>query len=134
MTQPVVATAAGTPATVGAAGGGQARLGAAPAGAATAATPLWGWQPGTGRASSAARLPRPSSSRSPRFWPQVSGLAKQLEEWLLHLYGLHNELIQERVQELEEVMERVAQAKAELRQICCTVEAAYRELCLQPEA
>ncbi|XP_075381924.1 synaptonemal complex central element protein 2 [Mycteria americana] len=64
---------------------------------------------------------------------KVSGLAEQLEERLFHLYGLHNELIQERLQELAEVMERVGQAEAELRQVCRTVEAAYRDLCLQPE-
>ncbi|KAM6389908.1 synaptonemal complex central element protein 2 [Rhynochetos jubatus] len=64
---------------------------------------------------------------------KVSGLAEQLEERLFHLYGLHNELIQERLQELAEVMERVAQAEAELQQVCHTVEAAYRDLCLQPE-
>uniref|UniRef100_A0A8C4UF99 Synaptonemal complex central element protein 2 n=1 Tax=Falco tinnunculus TaxID=100819 RepID=A0A8C4UF99_FALTI len=64
---------------------------------------------------------------------KVSGLAEQLEEQLFHLYGLHNELIQERLQELEEVMERVGQAETELRQVCRTVEAAYRDLCLQPE-
>ncbi|NXC23280.1 SYCE2 protein, partial [Corythaeola cristata] len=61
---------------------------------------------------------------------QVSGLAEQLEEQLFHLYSLHNELIQERLQELAEVMERVGQAEAELRQVCRTVEAAYRDLCL----
>ncbi|XP_059689008.1 synaptonemal complex central element protein 2 [Gavia stellata] len=64
---------------------------------------------------------------------KVSGLAEQLEERLFHLYGLHNELIQERLQELAEVMERVGQAEAELQQVCRTVEAAYRDLCLQPE-
>ncbi|KAM4643794.1 synaptonemal complex central element protein 2 [Amazona ochrocephala] len=64
---------------------------------------------------------------------KVSGLAEQLEERLFHLYGIHNELIQERLQELAEVMERVGEAEAELRQVCRTVEAAYRDLCLQPE-
>ncbi|XP_057255875.1 synaptonemal complex central element protein 2 [Pezoporus wallicus] len=64
---------------------------------------------------------------------KVSGLAEQLEERLFHLYGIHNELIQERLQELAEVMERVGEAAAELRQVCRTVEAAYRDLCLQPE-
>ncbi|KAM9514251.1 synaptonemal complex central element protein 2, partial [Guaruba guarouba] len=65
---------------------------------------------------------------------KVSGLAEQLEERLFHLYGIHNELIQERLQELAEVMERVGEAEAELRQVCRTVEAAYRDLCLQPES
>ncbi|KAM9259185.1 synaptonemal complex central element protein 2 [Morus bassanus] len=64
---------------------------------------------------------------------KVSGLAEQLEERLFHLYDLNNELIQERLQELAEVMERVGQAEAELRQVCRTVEAAYHDLCLQPE-
>lgn len=90
-----------------------------------------------------AALPNPARRQepfSPLFHPpspparQVSGLAEQLEERLFHLYSLHNELIQERLQELAEVMERVGQAEAELRQVCRTVEAAYRDLCLQPEA
>ncbi|NXI00092.1 SYCE2 protein, partial [Pachycephala philippinensis] len=61
---------------------------------------------------------------------QVSELAEQLEERLFHLYGFHNELIQERLQALAEVMERVEEVRAELRHVCCTVEAAYRDLCL----
>ncbi|NWV20963.1 SYCE2 protein, partial [Origma solitaria] len=61
---------------------------------------------------------------------QVSGLAEQLEERLFHLYDFNNELIQERLQALEEVMERVEEAQAELRHVCCTMEAAYRDLCL----
>ncbi|XP_003643433.1 synaptonemal complex central element protein 2 [Gallus gallus] len=64
---------------------------------------------------------------------EVSNLAEQLEERLFQLYSLHNELIQERLQELAEVMERVRQAEDELQQVCHTVEAAYRDLCLQPE-
>ncbi|NXS22596.1 SYCE2 protein, partial [Mystacornis crossleyi] len=61
---------------------------------------------------------------------QVLELAEQLEERLFHLYGFHNELIQERLRALGEVMERVQEVRAELRQVCCTVEAAYRDLCL----
>ncbi|OPJ76171.1 synaptonemal complex central element protein 2 [Patagioenas fasciata monilis] len=66
--------------------------------------------------------------------PQVSSLAEQLEERLFQLYGLHTERLQRRLQELAELLERVAQAQAELRRVCRTVEAAYRELCLQHEA
>ncbi|XP_031950555.1 synaptonemal complex central element protein 2 [Corvus moneduloides] len=65
---------------------------------------------------------------------KVSELAEQLEERLFHLYGFHNELIQERLQAVAEVMERVEEVQAELRHVCCTVEAAYRDLLLQPEA
>ncbi|NXO46514.1 SYCE2 protein, partial [Locustella ochotensis] len=61
---------------------------------------------------------------------QVSEMAEQLEERLFHAYGYHNELIQERLQELTEVMESVEEVQAELRHICSTVEAAYRDLCL----
>ncbi|NXC05771.1 SYCE2 protein, partial [Orthonyx spaldingii] len=61
---------------------------------------------------------------------QVSGLAEQMEEQLFDLYGFHNELIQARLQALAEVMERVEAAQEELRHVCCTVEAAYRDLCL----
>uniref|UniRef100_A0A8C5JQT8 SYCE2 protein n=1 Tax=Junco hyemalis TaxID=40217 RepID=A0A8C5JQT8_JUNHY len=62
---------------------------------------------------------------------KVSELAEQLEERLFHRYGFHNGLIQERLQALGEVMERVEEVQAELRRICCTVEAAYQELYLQ---
>ncbi|NWH42471.1 SYCE2 protein, partial [Chloropsis hardwickii] len=61
---------------------------------------------------------------------QVSELAEQLEERLFRRYGFHNELIQERLRALGEVMERVQEVQAELRRICCTVEAAYQDLCL----
>ncbi|NWV50161.1 SYCE2 protein, partial [Daphoenositta chrysoptera] len=61
---------------------------------------------------------------------QVSGMAEQLEERLFRLYGFHNELIQERLRALAEVMERLEEVRAELRRVCGTVEAAYRELCL----
>ncbi|NWV76322.1 SYCE2 protein, partial [Dasyornis broadbenti] len=61
---------------------------------------------------------------------QVSGLAEQLEERLFHLYDFNNEQIQERLQALDEVMERVEEAQVELRHVCCTMEAAYRDLCL----
>uniref|UniRef100_A0A8C3CJ72 Synaptonemal complex central element protein 2 n=1 Tax=Cairina moschata TaxID=8855 RepID=A0A8C3CJ72_CAIMO len=65
---------------------------------------------------------------------KVSDLAEQLEERLFQLYSLHNEQIQQRLHELAEVMERVQQAEDELQHVCHTVEAAYKDLCLQPEA
>ncbi|XP_014747760.1 PREDICTED: synaptonemal complex central element protein 2 [Sturnus vulgaris] len=68
------------------------------------------------------------------FLLKVSELTEQLEEQLFHSYGFHNKLIQQRLQELDEVMERVEEVQAELRCICCAVEAAYQDLCLQPEA
>ncbi|NXA76162.1 SYCE2 protein, partial [Thryothorus ludovicianus] len=61
---------------------------------------------------------------------QVSELAEQLEERLFQSYGLHNRLMQQRLQALAEVMQRVEELQAELRRICCTVEAVYEDLCL----
>ncbi|XP_039572773.1 synaptonemal complex central element protein 2 [Passer montanus] len=65
---------------------------------------------------------------------KVSELAEQLEERLFRRYGFHNGMIQERLQALGEVLQRVEEAQAELRGVCCTVEAAYQDLCLQHEA
>ncbi|NXO83799.1 SYCE2 protein, partial [Sitta europaea] len=61
---------------------------------------------------------------------QVSELAEQLEERLFQRYSSHNQLIQERLQALAEGMQRVEGVQAELRRICCTVEAVYEDLCL----
>ncbi|XP_051631940.1 LOW QUALITY PROTEIN: synaptonemal complex central element protein 2 [Manacus candei] len=65
---------------------------------------------------------------------QVSVLAEQLEERLFRLYGLHNERIQRRLRDLAEVMESLDRAQDELRRVCCSMEEAYRDLCLQNEA
>ncbi|KAM8793906.1 synaptonemal complex central element protein 2 [Eudromia elegans] len=64
---------------------------------------------------------------------KVSALAEQLEERLFHLYDAHNGLIQERLRELAAATERIAQLQGELRRACRALEAAYRDLCLQPE-
>ncbi|XP_032939739.1 synaptonemal complex central element protein 2 isoform X2 [Catharus ustulatus] len=64
---------------------------------------------------------------------KVLKLAEQLEERLFRSYDSYNKLIEERLQELSEVLERVEGVQAELRCICCTIEAAYQDLCLQPE-
>ena len=123
------------PATAGAAGSkaGQAGPGAAPALGCSCRSPP---PPLRGRHRLCPRCCLPSCPRHPVCFspfPKVSNLAEQLEERLFQLYSLHNELIQERLQELAEVMERVRQAEDELQQVCHTVEAAYRDLCLQPE-
>ncbi|XP_025904613.1 synaptonemal complex central element protein 2 [Nothoprocta perdicaria] len=64
---------------------------------------------------------------------KVSALAEQLEERLFSLYDAHNGLIQERLRELAAATERIAQLQSELRRACRALEAAYRDLCLQPE-
>nr|XP_006111940.1 synaptonemal complex central element protein 2 [Pelodiscus sinensis] len=63
----------------------------------------------------------------------VSSLAEKLEEMMFLIYDRHNKQMQDKLQELSEIMERISQIQAELRQVCHTVEAAYKDLCMQPE-
>ncbi|EMP37242.1 Synaptonemal complex central element protein 2 [Chelonia mydas] len=64
---------------------------------------------------------------------QVSSLAEKLEEMMFLIYDRHNKQMQDKLQELSEIMERISQIQTELRQVCHTVEAAYKDLCVQPE-
>ncbi|XP_056366357.1 synaptonemal complex central element protein 2 [Oenanthe melanoleuca] len=61
---------------------------------------------------------------------KVSELTEQLDERLFRSYDFHNKLMEERLQELSEVTERSEKVHAELRHICCTLEAVYQDLCL----
>lgn len=74
------------------------------------------------------------------FWYQiflspikVSSLAEKLEEKVLPVYDHHNSLIQDKLQELSEIMERIRQIETELKEVCHTVEMLYKDLCVQPE-
>uniref|UniRef100_A0A674JT03 Synaptonemal complex central element protein 2 n=1 Tax=Terrapene triunguis TaxID=2587831 RepID=A0A674JT03_9SAUR len=64
---------------------------------------------------------------------KVSSLAEKLEEMMFLIYDRHNKQMQDKLQELSEIMERISQIQTELRQVCHTVEAAYKDLCVQPE-
>uniref|UniRef100_A0A8C8SRH3 Synaptonemal complex central element protein 2 n=1 Tax=Pelusios castaneus TaxID=367368 RepID=A0A8C8SRH3_9SAUR len=64
---------------------------------------------------------------------KVSSLAEKLEEMMFLIYDCHNKQMQDKLQELSEIMERISQNQTELRQVCHTVEAAYKDLCKQPE-
>ncbi|XP_062456990.1 synaptonemal complex central element protein 2 [Rhea pennata] len=64
---------------------------------------------------------------------KVSSLAEKLEEKMFRVYDLHNELLQEKLRELSELVERIGRIEAELRHACRAVEAAYEDLCLRPE-
>lgn len=98
-------------------------------------------QAGSGARAGRAQLPPrprgrgavPAPGRAAAPLGQVLKLAEQLEERLFRSYDSYNKLIEERLQELSEVLERVEGVQAELRCICCTIEAAYQDLCLQPE-
>ncbi|XP_030401701.1 synaptonemal complex central element protein 2 [Gopherus evgoodei] len=64
---------------------------------------------------------------------KVSSLAEKLEESMFLIYDRHNKQMQDKLQELSEIMERISQIQTELRQVCHTVEAAYKDLCVQSE-
>uniref|UniRef100_A0A452GH31 Synaptonemal complex central element protein 2 n=1 Tax=Gopherus agassizii TaxID=38772 RepID=A0A452GH31_9SAUR len=59
---------------------------------------------------------------------KVSSLAEKLEESMFLIYDRHNKQMQDKLQELSEIMERISQIQTELRQVCHTVEAAYKDL------
>ncbi|XP_066468788.1 synaptonemal complex central element protein 2 [Tiliqua scincoides] len=64
---------------------------------------------------------------------KVSSLAEKLEEKVFPVYDHHNSLIQDKLQELSEIMERIRQIETELKEVCHTVEMLYKDLCVQPE-
>ncbi|XP_062975193.1 synaptonemal complex central element protein 2 [Elgaria multicarinata webbii] len=64
---------------------------------------------------------------------KVSSLAEKLEERMLLVYDHNNKLIQDKLQELSEIMEKIRQIETELRQVCHTVEMLYKDLCGQIE-
>ncbi|CAI5796251.1 Hypothetical predicted protein [Podarcis lilfordi] len=64
---------------------------------------------------------------------KVSSLAEKLEESMFPVYDHHNKLIQDKIQELYQIMERIKQIEAELRKVCHTVEMLYKDLCEQSE-
>uniref|UniRef100_A0A8D2Q5S0 Synaptonemal complex central element protein 2 n=1 Tax=Varanus komodoensis TaxID=61221 RepID=A0A8D2Q5S0_VARKO len=60
---------------------------------------------------------------------KVSSLAEKLEERVFPVYDHNNKLIQDKLQELSEIMERIREIETELRQVCHTVEMLYKDLC-----
>ncbi|ETE73209.1 Synaptonemal complex central element protein 2, partial [Ophiophagus hannah] len=64
---------------------------------------------------------------------KVSSLAEKLEESVFPVYDHNNKLIQDKLQELSEIMEKIRQIENELKQVCHTVEMMYKDLCGQPE-
>uniref|UniRef100_A0A670ZX81 Uncharacterized protein n=1 Tax=Pseudonaja textilis TaxID=8673 RepID=A0A670ZX81_PSETE len=60
-------------------------------------------------------------------------LAEKLEESVFPVYDHNNKLIQDKLQELSEIMEKIRQIENELKQVCHTVEMMYKDLCGQPE-
>uniref|UniRef100_A0A8C5S4V5 Uncharacterized protein n=1 Tax=Laticauda laticaudata TaxID=8630 RepID=A0A8C5S4V5_LATLA len=67
------------------------------------------------------------------YYTTVSSLAEKLEESVFPVYDHNNKLIQDKLQELSEIMEKIRQIENELKQVCHTVEMMYKDLCGQPE-
>ncbi|KAJ1172278.1 hypothetical protein NDU88_004125 [Pleurodeles waltl] len=65
--------------------------------------------------------------------PSVTDLAQKLEEKMYELYDHNNKLLQDKLQELPEILERINQLETELKQVCHTVVTVYKDLCVQPE-
>ncbi|XP_015268656.1 PREDICTED: synaptonemal complex central element protein 2, partial [Gekko japonicus] len=61
---------------------------------------------------------------------KVSALAEKLEERVFLAYDHNNKIIQDKVQEFSDVMGRIKQIEAELKQVCHTVEMLYKDLCI----
>ncbi|XP_042306889.1 synaptonemal complex central element protein 2 isoform X2 [Sceloporus undulatus] len=64
---------------------------------------------------------------------KVSSLAEKLEERVFSVYDHNSKLIQDKLQEFSDIMERIRQIETELRQVCHTVEMLYKDLCCQAE-
>nr|XP_020647361.1 synaptonemal complex central element protein 2 isoform X2 [Pogona vitticeps] len=64
---------------------------------------------------------------------KVSSLADKLEEKVFHVYDHNSKIIQDKLQELSDIMERIRQIETELKQVCHTVEKLYKDLCGQSE-
>ncbi|KAL8164570.1 UNVERIFIED_CONTAM: hypothetical protein K2H54_053622 [Gekko kuhli] len=61
---------------------------------------------------------------------KVSALAEKLEERVFLAYDHNNKIIQDKVQEFSDIMGRIKQIEAELKQVCHTVEMLYKDLCI----
>ncbi|KAM8972834.1 synaptonemal complex central element protein 2 [Pelodytes ibericus] len=64
---------------------------------------------------------------------KVSELSQHLEDRMYHLYDHHNKLLQDRLQELPEIIDRIGKLQAELKQVCQTVVTVYKDLCVRSE-
>ncbi|XP_053320649.1 synaptonemal complex central element protein 2 [Spea bombifrons] len=64
---------------------------------------------------------------------KVNELSQCLEDKMYNVYDHHNKQLQDRLQELPEIIERIGQLQDELKQVCQTVATVYKDLCVQPE-
>ncbi|XP_075715143.1 synaptonemal complex central element protein 2 [Rhinoderma darwinii] len=65
---------------------------------------------------------------------KVAELSQCLEDRMYQMYEQNNTQLQVRLQELTEIIERIGQLQAELKQVCQTVVTVYKDLGLQHDS
>ncbi|XP_040270919.1 synaptonemal complex central element protein 2 [Bufo bufo] len=65
---------------------------------------------------------------------KVAELSQCLEERMYQMYEQNNTQLQVRLQELSNIMDRIGQLQAELKQVCQTVATVYKDLGLQHDS
>ncbi|KAG9473113.1 hypothetical protein GDO78_014731 [Eleutherodactylus coqui] len=65
---------------------------------------------------------------------KVAEMTQCLQDRIFQIYEENNVQLQVRLQEFTEIIERIGQLQAELKQVCQTVVIVYKDLCLQPNS
>ncbi|XP_072420093.1 synaptonemal complex central element protein 2 isoform X1 [Chiloscyllium punctatum] len=64
---------------------------------------------------------------------KVSEFSKKIEEGLFEIYSSENKLIEDTLQELLNILDRVRCLESELKQTCTAMATVYKDMCTQPE-
>ncbi|XP_078387691.1 synaptonemal complex central element protein 2 isoform X1 [Cetorhinus maximus] len=64
---------------------------------------------------------------------KVSEFSKKIEEGLFEIYSNENKLIEDTLQELLNILDKIRCLESELKQTCSAVATVYKDMCNQPE-
>ncbi|XP_051897900.1 synaptonemal complex central element protein 2-like [Pristis pectinata] len=64
---------------------------------------------------------------------KVSEFSKKIEEGLFEIYSSENKLIEDTLQELLNILDRIRCLESELKQTCNAMATVYKDMCSQPE-
>lgn len=64
---------------------------------------------------------------------KVSEFSTKIEEGLFEIYSSENKLIEDTLQELLTILERIRCLESELKQTCNAMATVYKDMCSQPE-
>ncbi|XP_078090917.1 synaptonemal complex central element protein 2 [Mustelus asterias] len=64
---------------------------------------------------------------------KVSEFSKKIEEGLFEIYSNENKLIEETLQELLNILDKIRCLESELKQTCSAMATVYKDMCTQPE-